>query len=322
MVASNGFRTGEATEKWLSVPRRTAFSTDLLGSETDESLSIDQAYERCRRIAQEVARTFYYGSLFLPAPKRRASWALYAFCRIADDIADEPVLYPEPLHALDAWRHALEDVYAGRPRGPVMRAWADMLEHYPVPLGPALELLDGVEMDVRSVRYATFDELHLYCYRVAGTVGLLMSPVLGYQDQAALDAAVDLGIAMQLTNILRDVGADLSQGRVYLPEEDLAAFGYSRIELEHGMLNDAFVRLIEFQMARAEDYYRRGMRGIALLDADVRLAIALSATLYRRILGRIRRNRYDVFTHRAHVPALGKLTAVPGTWLGVRTGRI
>lgn len=322
MAASERFGDGGAGQGRLSIARRTTLSTDPLGSANDEALSVDQAYECCRRIAQEIARTFYYGSLFLPAPKRRASWALYAFCRIADDIADEPALYPEPLQSLDAWRHALEDVYAGRPRGPVMRAWADMLERYPTPLGPALDLLDGVEMDVRGVRYATFDELRLYCYRVAGTVGLLMSPVLGYQDEAALAAAVDLGIAMQLTNILRDIGADLAQGRVYIPDDELAAFGYSRAELEHGVRNDAFTQLIKFQIARAEDYYQRGVRGVALLEPDSRLAIALSATLYRRILGRIRANRYDVFTKRAHVRTLGKLTAVPGAWLSVRAGRI
>ncbi len=279
------------------------------------TVTVDAAYEHCRHVARTVARTFYYGSLFLPPEKRRASWALYGFCRTADDIADEPDRYPNPAAELDRWRKALVETYAGRPHGPVMVAWADLLERYPVPITPALELLDGVAMDFAPTLYRTFDDLRLYCYRVAGTVGLLMAPVLGYQSPAALDAAVDLGIGMQLTNILRDIGADTVAGRVYLPEEDLRRFGYTYEELLDGVRNDAFVRLIEFEIARAEAYYDRGLRGVTLLAPDARLAIALSAQLYRAIHGRIRRNNYDVFTRRARISFPGKLAAVPGAWL-------
>lgn len=279
------------------------------------------AYAYCQRIARAIARTFYYGSLFLPVEKRRATWALYAFCRTADDIADEPALYPEPEVELARWRAALTDVYAGRPCGPVMTAWADMLKRFTVPIEPALELLAGVEMDVRGERYETFDELRLYCYRVAGTVGLLMSPILGYDDPAALGAAADLGIAMQLTNILRDVGEDLTNGRVYLPSEDMARFGYSEAELRAGVVNSAFVKLIEHQIARAEEYYARGMRGVSLLKPESRVAIALSGRLYHDILGRIRRNNYDVFSRRAHISLAGKLATLPGVWLDLRLGR-
>ena len=286
-------------------------------------LTVDEAYECCRQVAREIARTFYYGSLFLPREKRRAAWALYAFCRLADDMADEPSLFPRPLAALRSWRHALYDVYAGTPRGPVMLAWADVLRRYAVPIQPALELLDGVEMDVRGVCYDTFEELRGYCYRVAGTVGLLMTPVLGHLPGACDEAtacAVDLGIAMQLTNILRDLGEDAARGRVYLPAEDLTHFGYSREDMLRGVRNAAFTRLMEFEIARAEDYYTRGMRGVRLLDADSRLAIALSGTLYRAILTRIRRHDFDVFTRRAHISTAGKLAAIPSTWLSLRRG--
>lgn len=279
---------------------------------------LDQAYEYCRQITRRIARTFYYGSLFLPPDKRRAAWALYAFCRTADDMADEPSLYPDPVGELARWRAALVETYAGRPVGPVMTAWADVLERYDVPLQPALDLLDGVEMDVRGTTYATFEDLRLYCYRVAGTVGLLMTPVLGYARPEALDYAVDLGIAMQLTNILRDIGEDSANGRVYLPTEDLARFGYDQERLFSAQVDDTFFDLLKFEIARAEDYYHRGQQGIPLLARDSRLAIALSATLYRGILQRIRRNRYDVFTRRAHVPLQGKLAAIPATWLWVR----
>lgn len=283
-------------------------------------LPVADAYNYCRQIAQQIARTFYYGSLFLPMEKRRATWALYAFCRTADDIADEPDLYPNPMRELARWRAALGDAYKGQPRGPVMTAWTDMLGRFAVPITPALDLLDGVAMDISGTRYKTFDDLRLYCYRVAGTVGLLMSPVLGYEGADTLDCAVNLGIAMQLTNILRDIGEDAANGRIYIPDEDLARFGYSREQLLHGIINDNFLSLMEFEMARAEEYYERGMRGVRCLSRESRLAIALSSALYRGILNRIRRNQYDVFSQRAHISLPGKVAALPGIWLRQRFG--
>jgi len=292
---------------------------------------LSAAYAYCQRITREIARTFYYGSLFLPAEKRRAAWALYAFCRIADDIADERDLYPNPLAALQRWRQALLGAYAGRPRGPVMRAWADTLTRYPIPLQPALDLLSGVEMDIAGASFARFDDLQRYCYRVAGVVGLLMAPVLGYRasaddagadDAAALAAAVDLGIAMQLTNILRDLAEDAARGRVYLPADELAAFGYSRAELERGAITPAFFRLMRYQIARAEDYYARGLRGVRLLDPDARLAIALSGALYRAILRRIAQRPQDVFARRIHLSTPAKLAMLPRVWTKTRLGAL
>ncbi len=277
-----------------------------------------EAYAHCRAITRSIARTFYYGSLFLSPAKRRAAWALYAFCRTADDLADESERAEDARAELARWRAGLIETYAGRPRGPVMIAWADLLARYPVPISPALELLDGVSMDLAGAHYATYDDLRTYCYRVAGTVGLLMAPILGYTDARALPHAVDLGIAMQLTNIVRDVGEDAARGRVYLPDEDLARYGYSRAELARGAVTPAFVRLLECQMARAEALYASGLRGLAYLHPDARLAIALSATLYRGIHARVRRNGYDVFTRRAHVSAVGKLAALPAAWLAAR----
>ena len=291
---------------------------------------LSAAYAYCQRITREIARTFYYGSLFLPVEKRRATWALYAFCRIADDIADERDLYPDPLAALQRWRQALLGAYAGSPRGPVMRAWADTLTRYPVPLQPALDLLSGVEMDIAGASFARFDDLQRYCYRVAGVVGLLMAPVLGYRagaddagtDDTALAAAVDLGIAMQLTNILRDLAEDASRGRVYLPADELAAFGYSRAELERGAITPAFFRLMRYQIARAEEYYARGLRGVRLLEPDARLAIALSGSLYRAILRRIAQRPQEVFARRIHLSTPAKLAMLPGVWAKTRLGAL
>jgi phytoene synthase len=286
-----------------------------------DAASVDAAYAYCREIARAIGRTFYYGSLFLPPPRRRAAWALYAFCRTVDDIADVPDQSPEgAMTALAGWRASLLATYAGRPEGPVMTAWADVLRTFPVPLEPALELLDGVAMDVVGAHYESWESLCVYCYRVAGTVGLLMAPLLGPVSPVAHESAVDLGIAMQLTNILRDVGEDAANGRIYLPRDEMARFRYGEDELHSGVVTPAFRELMEFQMARAERHYERGMRGIALLDPEVRLAIALSATLYHAILGRIRRNGYDVFTRRAHIGLAAKLATLPGVWLQLPQG--
>lgn len=312
--AAGGYAGGRATTQARHVVTAGALDESRLSADSP----LDAVYDYCREITREIARTFYYGSLFLPAEKRRAAWALYAFCRIADDIADEHGVYLDPQADLARWRASLLATYAGQPCGPVMRAWADTLARYPIPLQPALDLLEGVEMDIVGATFRTFDELRRYCYCVAGAVGLLMAPVLGYHDSSALDAAVDLGIAMQLTNILRDLGEDAARGRLYLPTEELAAFGYTRAELERGAITPAFIELMRFQIERAEDYYQRGLRGVRLLDADARLAITLSGLLYRAILQRIHMRRYDVFSRRIHISTAGKVAAIPSAWLRVR----
>ncbi len=286
-----------------------------------------EAYDYCRLVAQRASKTFYWGSLFLPPPKRHAIWAVYALCRIIDDVVDEAV-NPDtpqaghlsgssaPKRELDYWRRSLEHIYqhGGTNDGPVQRAWSDMLEHFPVPLAPALELLDGVEMDLTVNRYQTFDELYLYCYRVAGTIGLLTSYIFGYQNDAALQHAVDLGVALQLTNILRDIGEDSRRNRIYLPLDEMERFGYSEDDLMRCIINDAFCELLRFQMARADDYYQRSQPGVSLLSADSRLAVRLSGTLYRSILDRIHLNNYNVFTIRASVPLKTKIAAASQYW--------
>ncbi len=287
---------------------------------------VTEAYENCRQVTQRASKTFYWGSIFLPPPKRSAIWAIYAFCRVVDDLVDEAADTTlrvghlrgsySPAKSIDGWRRALEHIYRYGEVGdePILYAWRDMLERYPVPLEPALDLLEGVMMDLTQKRYRTFDDLYQYCYRVAGTVGLLTAPIFGYQDEVALAYAVDLGIALQLTNILRDIGEDMRRGRVYLPQEEMARFGYSEADLMAGVINDAFCQLVRFQIDRADDYYRRAQPGIALLDADCRLAVRLSSTLYRGILDRICINDFNVFTRRASVPLKTKLMTVSSHW--------
>ncbi len=284
-----------------------------------------EAYDYCRRVTQQASKTFYWGSVFLPQPKRRAIWAVYALCRMVDDIVDEAtdtarvghlVGAIDPQSALDGWRQSLTTLYTrgGSDEGPIQLAWSDLLEHYAVPLEPALELIEGVEMDLAPRRYATFDDLYLYCYRVAGTVGLLTTPIFGYQNESALQRAVELGVALQLTNILRDIGEDARCNRIYLPLDEMHRFGYSERDVKNSVINEAFCELVRFQMARAEDYYQRSQSGISLLSADCRLAVSLSSTLYRCILDRIRLNNYNVFTKRASVPLQTKLAAASQHW--------
>lgn len=294
-------------------------------------VQVRDAYEYCRLITKRASKTFYWGSMFLPRPKRRAIWAVYALCRIVDDIVDQATgkaaaghlgssAYPQ--YTLDYWRGALERVYqcGGTDDGPVQIAWSDMLESYPVPLSPALELLDGVEMDLTVKRYQSFEDLYVYCYRVAGTVGLLTSPIFGYEDETALPYAVDLGVALQLTNILRDIGEDVRRNRIYIPLEEMRQFGYSEEDLMAGIVNEAFCELIRYQMERTKDYYQRSQPGIALLNADCRLAVKLSSSLYHDILDRIHLNNYNVFTKRASVPLPVKLAATSQVWLSQRFG--
>lgn len=289
---------------------------------------VQEAYNYCRQVAQRSSKTFYWGSIFLPPLKRYAIWAIYALCRVVDDIVDEAVTpdgprighlsgVENPQQELNNWRNALIKLYESGEcdeNNLVLVAWRDMIAHYAVPLKPALELLDGVEMDLKLNRYQCFDELYLYCYRVAGTVGLLTSPVFGYQDNSALQYAVDLGVALQLTNILRDIGEDAKRDRIYLPLDEMKRFGYSEGELMNGIINDAFCELVRFQMSRADVYYQRSQYGISLLSSDSRLAVNLSGTLYRRILDRIRLNNYNVFTKRASVPLKTKLAAASQYW--------
>jgi phytoene synthase len=284
------------------------------------SATIESAYEHCRQIAWHCAKTFYWGTLFLPQPKRHAIWAIYAFCRLVDDTVDLGLTSHHTGHNktsaistikqdLYLWRQKLERLYQSDDPGGniVLLAWQDMRKRYNVPLRPALELLDGVETDLTTKRYQTFDELYLYCYRVAGTVGLMSTSIFGYRDEHVLKHAVELGIAFQLTNILRDIGEDIRNDRIYLPLDEMERFAYREHDLMAGVINDNFLSLMHFQIKRIQDYYTRARQGISLLDADAQLAVLLSQNLYSKILDRIRRNRYQVFLKRAHVPLHMKL---------------
>ena len=266
-------------------------------------------WARCRAVARSHGRTFYLASHFLPPARRRAIHAVYAYCRVADDFVDraETTGVEAAALALDAWEAELD-----APQAPVAIAFAASRARYGVPTVAARDLLAGVRMDLAPRPFADWTDLRGYCYRVAGTVGLMVAPILGCRDAAALPRAVDLGLAMQLTNILRDVAEDAAMGRLYLPLADLAAFGVDPQAVLAGRPNGHFRDLIAFEIDRARQLYASARLGIPALDPAGRFTTLASAQLYATILRCLEEQRCDPFAGRAHVPTRRKLRALPG----------
>ncbi|MBS1792603.1 MAG: squalene/phytoene synthase family protein [Acidobacteria bacterium] len=291
--------------------------------------TIEKAYRYCEEVTRLHAKSFYFAAGFLPAAKRRAVFPIYAFCRHVDDEIDELGLRDEAaaIRAVERWQANLQMVYDGkideeRPANDeqteVLTAWRDLLENYRIPPDLPRELVEGVLMDTRIKRYETFDELYVYCYRVASTVGLMSSEILGYREPKALAYAEAMGIGMQLTNILRDVGEDAEKGRIYLPQEDLRRFGVTTEQIFERRFDRNFEELVKFELERARSYYREGEKGIALLEKDSRFTVLLAARVYAKILDEIEKQHYNVFIRRAHTSRTQKLLAVPGIWLEAR----
>lgn len=266
-------------------------------------ITLPAAYDACVQITRQHSRSFFLSTQLLPPDKRLAVRSLYAFCRTSDDTVDQ--CPQDATQALAAW---VDQVHAptAPPDNAVLLAWNDTRERYAVPAYLPDELLAGIAMDLTANRYATFDDLWLYCYRVASVVGLISMHIIGYTE-GAVRYAIKLGVALQLTNILRDIGEDAQRGRVYLPLEDLTRFGLTDDDIMNGRRDTAFRNLMRFEIARAHRLYEEAWPGIGLLQADGRLAIAAAAEIYRAILGRIERNDFDVFGCRAYVPLYEKL---------------
>ncbi len=265
---------------------------------------MDEAYSQCERITAAHSRSFHMASALLPTGKRRPMRALYAFCRLTDDIADSGLANPQARLAQMRQRMLTD---SPSPEDPVALAWADTRARFHIPLRYAEQLIEGVERDLRQNRYASFDELAVYCYGVASTVGLMSMHIVGFDGPEAVPYAVTLGVALQLTNILRDVGEDWRGGRFYLPLDELAAFGLTEADVETGQVDDRWRSFLRFQIARTRSLYAEGWDGIARLHADGRFAVAAAARLYEAILDDIEAHDYNVFNRRAHVPDNQKL---------------
>lgn len=281
-------------------------------------LSLAAAYGVCEQMTRQHSKSFFFSSQFLPAAKRRAVRALYAFCRTSDDVVD--MAQGDPTPALATW---VRRVRAPLPPADdaVLLAWHDTRTSYGLAAALIDELLAGIAMDLSISRYATFADLWLYCYRVASVVGLLSIGIVGAAP-GAVPYAIKLGVALQLTNILRDVGEDAQRGRVYLPAEDMERFGLCADDILAGVCDRRFRALLDFEIARTHQLYAESWPGIALLPADSRLAIGAAARIYRGILDKVVANGYDVYTRRAHLTAREKVLLLPGIWWSVqRAGR-
>ncbi|WP_152557288.1 MULTISPECIES: phytoene synthase [Prochlorococcus] len=294
---------------------------------------LENAYEICRKETAQWAKTFYLGTLLLPPIKRKAIWAIYVWCRRTDELMDsveaQKKSVEELAERLDAWEERTKKIFAGEVKDELDAVMSDTFEHFPQSIQPYLDMIEGQRMDLNKTRYSTFKELELYCYRVAGTVGLMTQNVMGLDEAYTnapwserpdtSDAAVALGIANQLTNILRDVGEDRSRGRIYIPQEDLKRFGYSETDLLQGKINDAWKELMAFQLHRAREWFSRSEEGIRWLSPDARWPVWTSLRLYRGILNAIERLDYDVFNNRAYVNKWVKLLELPICYLIAQT---
>ncbi len=294
----------QALEAWQSI-------TITAPQALSDRVLLDRAYAHCALVTARHSRSFYRASSFLPREKRRAVRALYAFCRITDDIVDCPDC--DARQSLREWRAV---ALAAEPPidNLVAVAWADARQRYHIPHRLAEQLIDGVARDLDQTRYATFDDLTTYAYGVASTVGLMSMRIIGYRNASAIPYAIKLGVALQLTNILRDVGEDWRSGRVYLPAAELARFDLSEADLARGQVDDRWRAFMRFQIERNRRLYAEAWPGIELLNRDGRFAIAAAGDLYRRILDDIEAHDYNVFTRRAHVGAPRKLLSLFHLW--------
>lgn len=300
---------------------------------------IENAYEYCRQVTRRHAKSFYFAAKFLPRKKQKPICALYALCRHIDDEIDESGIRneAEAIRAVENWKTKLNEVFSGakfpsqkdaklgelqtEDQSYVLEAWRDLLKTYKIPQNLPLELIKGVLMDTHVKRFEKFEDLYVYCFRVASTVGLMSTEIFGYTEQKTLEYAEALGIAMQLTNILRDVKEDARMGRIYLPQEDLRRFDVSEKQIFAAQSNENFVELMKFQITRARKFYKKAEQGIPLLEKDTRFTVLLACRLYAKILDKIEQQNYNVFTRRAHTNFSQKILFIPGIWLQAQSLR-
>ncbi|KAL8532265.1 hypothetical protein ACS0TY_008752 [Phlomoides rotata] len=278
---------------------------------------LTEAYDRCGEVCAEYAKTFYLGTLLMTPERRRAIWAIYVWCRRTDELVDGPNASHITPTALDRWEARLDDIFRGRPFDMLDAALADTVAKFPVDIQPFRDMIDGMRMDLWKSRYKNFDELYLYCYYVAGTVGLMSVPIMGIapESQATTEsvynAALALGLANQLTNILRDVGEDARRGRVYLPQDELVQAGLSDEDIFAGKVTDKWRSFMKKQIKRARKFFADAENGVTELSAASRWPVWASLLLYQQILDEIEANDYDNFTKRAYVSKPKKIISLP-----------
>jgi len=271
--------------------------------------------EYCQEKAAQSGSSFYYSFLFLPPDKRRAITALYAFCREVDDVVDDCSDENVARTTLAWWRTEVEAIYQGKPQHPVGQALAPLVSQFNLPASQLHEIITGMEMDLQQRRYENFDTLQLYCYRVASVVGLLAAEIFGYSDRSTLKYAHDLGLAFQLTNIIRDVGEDARRGRIYIPLEELQQFGISPEDILNRRETGAFHKLMQFQIERAQRYYQQALAALPAADRKAQRAGLIMAAIYRTTLDEIAASGCHVLKERVSLTPLRKLWLAGVTWL-------
>jgi phytoene synthase len=272
-------------------------------------------HEYCRTKAAQSGSSFYYSFLFLPEERRRAITALYAFCREVDDVVDDCSDVATARATLAWWRQELAAAFHGTPQHPVARALAEVAPRFNLAEARLAEIIDGMQMDLELNRYPGFEALRLYCHRVAGVVGLLSAEIFGYQDRRTLEYAADLGMAFQLTNIIRDVGEDARRNRIYLPLDEIERHGVSLADISGSRETDNFRRLMAFQIERALGYYRDALTKLPAVDRRAQRAGIIMAAIYRTLLDEIRRDGCHVLTRRVSLTPIRKLWIAWRTWL-------
>ena len=279
--------------------------------------SLRKAYACANRITAAHSKSFYIASGLLPEEKRSAIRALYAFCRTVDDIVDLSSRKDGDLE-LNYWRQVVQKADFTED-DQVAAAWVDTLARYQIPGRFALQLIEGVARDLSQTRYETFDELATYCYGVASTTGLMSMHIIGFTDNAAVPYAIKLGVALQMTNILRDVGEDYRNGRLYLPREELDFYGVRESDIAAGKVTHAWRNFMEFQIGRTRQLYAESWKGLKFLHPDGRLAIGAASVFYAGILDDIERHHYDVFKRRANLSTWGKVSRIPSLWVKIKS---
>jgi 15-cis-phytoene synthase len=278
--------------------------------------------EYCAQLTRKSQSNFYYAFLFLSKEKRQAMYAVYAFCRSVDDVADGSAAADEKQRRLDEWRREIDRCYDGRPQHPITVKLAQSIDKFPIPKEHFDELIAGVEMDLTQHRYPTFRELYEYCYRVAGVVGLMCIEIFGYRNPKAKDYAVNLGVALQLTNIMRDLKVDAERGRIYLPQDELARFGYREDDLWRGAYTPAFVELMGFAGSRARRYFHQARQLLAAEDRRSLLAAEIMGAIYYRLLETIEASRYRVFDRTITLATSHKLWIALSIWARTACGTL
>ena len=269
----------------------------------------------CQQKAAASGSSFYYAFVFLPSERRRAITALYAFCREVDDVVDETAELQVAAAKLAWWRAEVANLYAGNPQHPVTKALLPFTEKFSLSKQNLGEIIDGMEMDLTQTRYLDWPGLERYCYRVAGVVGLLAAGIFGYRDPGTLQYAKDLGIAFQLTNIIRDVGEDARKGRIYLPMDELQRFDAPAADILNARETPQFKALMQFQHARAQGYYDKAMAELPAHDRRAQRPGLIMAAIYRALLEEIERDGFRVLTQRTSLTPLRKFWIAWRTWL-------